>query len=83
MTLVCVECDTPTRTAYEWLETTGMKSMVCPRCYGDKDTMPEWTPHPDGVIRKPKREEREALRGHRFHDTPNTSCLACVWETTI
>ena len=81
--LTCVECDRDTLTAYEWREPSGVVDLVCPRCYGDRDSMPEWTPWPDGIIRKPNADQKRAVAAHRFHDTPNAICNACAWQSSI
>lgn len=47
------------------------------------DRMPEFTPWPDGVIRKSSGAERRELWYHNFHDTPVTACKACAWESSI
>jgi hypothetical protein len=47
------------------------------------DRMPEFTPWPDGLIRKPTGLEKREVWYHGFHDTPVVACVACAWETTI
>jgi hypothetical protein len=48
-----------------------------------KDRMPEFTPWPNGSVRKSTGNERRELYYHGFHDTPVVGCKACAWETTI
>jgi hypothetical protein len=48
-----------------------------------KDRMPEFTPWPNGSVRKSTGNERRELFYHNFHDTPVVACKACAWETTI
>ena len=47
------------------------------------DRMPEFTPWPGGLIRKSSSGERREIWYHNFHDTPNASCKACAWESSI
>lgn len=47
------------------------------------DRMPEFTPFPDGTVRKLTGEERREVYYHGFHDTPNVLCRSCLWEQAI
>ena len=59
--------------------------MGLPREQGGlmRDSMPAYTPRPDGIIVKPTPVERKALFYHDFHDTLDRNCNACAWESSI